>query len=207
MRRIYSLAGYGPETAQATTEFLQADPLNLGEGLRCEACGRPIGMLSWEPPLRAEIETWGVRFGDLAFGPGDDFLVSERFKALWGQSALVGLHGFEPVEIVKLRHRGERIKEPPPPYFRVRAKRSRVAVDYAQSGIQWIRPPTCDVCRIGTMKGQERIVLEEEPPENVFIARGLPGQVLVDEKFKRFCEEYAITNCHLVPGERAARWF
>lgn len=161
-------------------------------------------MLRWEPPLRAEIETWGATFGDLAFGPGDSFLVSERFKGLWEQERLVGLHGFEPVEVVKVRHRGKRIKEQPPRYFRVWAERSEAAADQVRSGIQWMSPPTCEVCRVGTMKGQERIVLESDPKENVFIARGLPGQVLVDDRFKRFCEEHAITNCSLVPAEQAS---
>ncbi|HSN92411.1 MAG TPA: hypothetical protein VLS93_14360 [Anaeromyxobacteraceae bacterium] len=202
-RPIYLLDRYGPKVGEATTDFLQADPYGVGEAPLCEACGGAIGMLHWEPPLRAEIETWGSTFGDLAFGPGDSFLVSERFQSSWRSAGLVGLQGFEPVEIVKVRHRGKRIKKARPRYFRVWPGRSEVAVDQVRSGIQWTSPPTCEVCRVGTMKGQERIVLEGEPEENVFIARGLPGQVLVDGRVRRFCEEHTITNCPLIPAERA----
>lgn len=204
---IYLLDRHRRSTGDATTDFLPGAPDTTSAAPRCHACGEPIGMRRWEPPFRVELETWGTRFGDLAFGPGDEFLVSERFAVLWAGEHLVGLQGFERVDVVGVRHRGKRIKEAPPPYFRVWAERSEVAADQARSGIQWMSPPTCEVCRVGTMKGQERIVLEGAPKENVFIARGLPGQVLVDERFKRFCEEHAITNCRLIPTEQASRWF
>jgi hypothetical protein len=207
MRPIYPLKRHGAAIGKATTDFLQADPDITSPAPRCEACGEPIGMRRWEPPFRVEIETWGSRFGDLAFGPGNAFLVAERFKVLWEREQLVGLHGFEPVEIAKVRHRRKRIKEAPPQYFSVWAGRSDVAVDQIRSGIQWVDPPTCDVCRVGLMKGQERIALEGDPKENVFIARGLPGEVLTDEHFKRFCEEHAITNCPLISAEQASHWF
>jgi hypothetical protein len=204
---IYLFERHRRSTGDPTTEFLPADPDNTSPAPRCEACGEPIGMRRWEPPFRVELETWGSHFGDLAFGPADEFLVSERFKTLWVGAQLVGLRGFEPVEVIKIRHRGTRFTGTPPQYVRVWPERSDVAVDQLRSGIQWMSPPTCDVCRVGTMKGWERVVLEGEPMANVFVARGLPGQVLVDERFKRFCEEHAITNCSFVPGEKASRRF
>jgi len=205
---LFLLERHRRSTGEATTDFLQGDPQNVGDAPRCEVCGSFIGMLRWEPLLRAEIETWGTKLGDLAFGPGDSFLVSERFKALWERERLVGLHGFEPIEVVKVRHRGKRIKDGPPQYVRVFVSRSAVALDQERSGIQWTTPPTCSACREGRgLKGWERIVLEAEPLEDLFEARGLPGQVLASERFKRFCEEHAITNCPLVPAERASHWF
>lgn len=207
---LYLLERNGPEVGEATTDFLQADPHRVGDGLVCGACGQPIGMLRWEPPLRAEVETWGSKFGDMAFGPGDSFLVSERFERLWEREGLVGLHGFEPVAIVKVRHRGKRIKEALPKYLRVWAGRSDVAVDVVQSRIQWVSPPApaCEVCRGGGIKkGWERIVLEGEPKENLFVARGLSGQLLADERFRQFCDKHAITNCPLIPAEEASHWF
>jgi hypothetical protein len=204
MRSIYLLERHRRALGEATIDFLPVDPDKTSPAPHCHACGQPVGMRRWEPPFRGEIETWGSRFGDLAFGPGDEFLVSERFAALWKRERLLGLHGFAPVEVVKVRYRGKRIKEAPPHYLCVRAERSEVTADHVRSGIQWVSPPTCEVCRVGTMKGQERIVLEGQPKENVLIARGLPGQVLVDERFKRFCEEHAITNCSLIPAEEAS---
>jgi hypothetical protein len=208
--QVYFLERSRSKVGEATTDFLQADPHNVGDALVCEACGQPIGMLPWEPPLRAEIDTWGTRFGDLVFGPGDSFLVSERFKHLWEKEGLIGLHGFEPVEVVKVRHHGKRIKEAPPKYFRVWAGLSDVAIDEVRSGLQWVCPPSirCEQCRGGGIKkGWERIVLEGEPKEDIFLARGFSGQLLVSERFKRFCEENKITNCRLIPAEQASHWF
>lgn len=209
MKAIYLLNRRGKINNEATTEFLQADPFNVGEAPYCPACGNPVGMLSWEQPLRVEIETWGSKFGDLAFGPGPDLLVSERFKDLWLKSGLSGLSGFEEVEIVKVVRRGKRFKDPPPHYFRVVPQRSHAAFDHVASGEQWegVPPTPCEVCREGGIsKGWERIVLEGEPAENIFFPRGM-GSVLVDEHFKRFCEQHAITNCPLIPAEQASHWF
>lgn len=65
-----------------------------------------------------------------------------------------------------------------------------------------------DICRGGGIKrGWERIVVDGVAHGSVFIARGLAGHLLVDQRFKRFCESEGITNCHLIPGESASRWF
>jgi len=210
MKAIYLLKRRGTPIGEATTDFIQADPHNVSDGPNCPACGRPTGPYRWAPPLRAELETWGKRFGDMAFGPSSDMLVSERFKDLWLTSGLVGLEGFEPVEIVKVVRRGKRFKDPPPAYVRVAAQRSQAAFDDVSSGVQWLEPPSprCDVCRVGgNAKGWERIVLEEEPKENICTVRGLGAWVLVDEHFKRFVEENGLLNCPLVPAEEAAHWF
>lgn len=209
MKAIYLLNRRAKTNSEATTEFLQADPHNTLPAQRCPVCGAPVGLRPWAAPMRAELVTWGSQFGDLAFGPGHDFLVSEQFKDLWLKSGLIGLSGFEPVEVVKVVRRGKRFKDPPPSYFRVLPGRSAVAVDEVASGWQWQEPPSprCEVCREGGIaKGWERIALEGEPAENIFIPRAL-GSVLVDEHFKRFCEEHAIANCPLVPAEGASHWF
>ncbi len=210
MRQIYELERSGSRVGAATTDFVQSDPYNVGDAEHCELCGGPIGMLRWDPPLRAELETWGAVFGDLAFGPGDSFLVSERFKDLWVRRGLIGLLGFEPVELLEVRHRGKWIEGGPPRYFRVWAKRSGAALDEVRSGLQWVSPPSprCDACRGGGIKkGWERIVLEGDADENIFIARGLSGVLLVDGLFKQLVEDHGITNCRLMPAESAAHWF
>ena len=210
MKAIYLLNRRGKVYGEATTDFVQAEPFNTGtDEDNCPACGGPVGMWSWEPPLRVELETWGSHFGDMAFGPGGDILISERFKDLWLKSGLMGLEGFDPVEIVKVVRRGKRFKDSPPAYVRVMPQRSQAALDFVASGMQWVKPPSprCDVCREGGIKkGWERIVLEEEPRENICTVRGF-GEVLVDEHFKRFVEENGLLNCPLVPAEEAAHWF
>ena len=205
MKKIYRLEDHSGKVGEATTDFLPGDPHNTSDAPRCEVCGRYVGLLRWEPPYRVELETWGSRYGDMAYGVGEAFLVSDRFKLLWEKEKLVGLEGFKPAEIVKVKRRGKRIKEAPPGYWVVWPVRSRVAVDQVKSGFEWERPPTCDVCREGNMRGYDRIVLEGEPEENIFYPRGL-GVVLVDERFKEFCEEHGITNCILTPAEQAGWW-
>jgi hypothetical protein len=204
MSQIFVLKKHSGQIGDATTDFLKAGRANFSDARLCEACGGAVGLLRWEPPYRVELETWGGQFGDLAFGPGEAFLVSERFARLWKEEGLVGLEGFHPVEIVKVKRRGKRIKEGPPRYFVVWPVYSEVAVDQERSGFQWEEPPKCGVCREGLLKGYDRIVLEGEPRENVFMPRRL-GVVLADERFKEFCDRHGITNCLLIPAERA-RW-
>jgi hypothetical protein len=192
---------------KATTDFLSVEPDNVGEAPRCPACKRPIGMLRWMPPFRVELAVWGPEFGDIAFGTGGDLLVSERFVSLWRKEALVGLEGFESVDVVRVRRRGKN-KESPPRYFHVSVLRSQVAVDQDKSGVEWGDAPTCEACRIGgDLKGWDRIVLETPAAENVFIARGLPGEILADDKFRSFCERNDIESASFVPGPDARQRF
>jgi hypothetical protein len=190
----------------ATTDYLQLEPYNLGEAPRCPRCGNYTGMLPWLPPYRAELTVWGDRFGDVASGPDYSRLVSKRFKTLWQAEGLVGLEGFDPVEVVRVRRRRKGLGESPA-YFHVTIVRSAVAVDQERSGMQWDGPPTCDVCRLGrNLKGYERIVPESEPAENICRVRGVPATVLVNEQFRMFCEKHQIGNCHLIPAAEAEYW-
>lgn len=203
---IYLLQNPGPVGA-ATTDFLPGEPHNVGEAPRCIVCEHFIGMLRWQPPYRVELDTWGSNFGDVAFGPGDSLLVSKRFASLWRASALIGLEGFEEVDVVKVR-RHRKMNEKAPHYLRVSVVRSSVAVDRRRSGVEWGEPPTCSACRIGNnLKGWRRIELECSAIENIFIARGLPGQVIVDDQFREFCERNRIANVKLTPGVDAGHWF
>ena len=86
---------YKPGHARGETEFYSVQPDNVGEAPKCEACGCFIGALKWFPPFRAGLELWDSIFGDIAFGPGDELLVSERFKVLWEERGLTGLQGFQ----------------------------------------------------------------------------------------------------------------
>jgi len=52
----------------AVTDFVQADPVNVGVALRCSVCNRFITGLPWLPPYRAELEFWGKEAGDSPSG-------------------------------------------------------------------------------------------------------------------------------------------
>jgi hypothetical protein len=203
MSKLYVLRNnpIRPETA-FDTSFFSVEPVRRGDAPRCPTCGGPLGSLRWLPPYRVEMETWGETFGDIAFGPGSDLLVSERFAFLWEEAGLVGLDGFDPVEIVKVT-RHARLKDDPPRYFRVEVVRSEAAIDDAASGLNRKAGPICPDCRIGGIIDRVRgIALEPSPApvEDLFVARGLPGTILASERFRAFCARQNILNAVLIPA-------
>jgi hypothetical protein len=188
----------------ALTDFLPAPGTKRGEVPRCPRCGNPIGMMPRLPPFRVEVETWGRRFGDLAFGVSNDVLVSERFKNAFLSSGLMGLTGFAPAEVVKVIARRGKVPASMPNYFVAIPGGSRAVLDDRASGVDYEKRWTCEECRIGQMKRLRKVVLKPDTwsDEDVFIPRGLPGTILTSERFKQFCDHHAFTNCQLIQAER-----
>ncbi len=184
---------------EATTDFLEVEPIRRGEAPRCPICGNFIGMKPHLPPFRVNIETWGSRYGDLAFGPGDQILVSERFKEEYHGHCLTGISEFEAVEVARVLNR-KKIRDRRPQYYLASISRSRAAIDVEASGFVYGRPPTCPECKGGLIKRAALIVLEEGTwsGEDIFFARGLPGTIIVSEKFRKMCIEAELQNCPLV---------
>ena len=145
----------------------------------------------------------GRAFADIAFGGASDFLVSERFKNLYNESDLHGLEGFESVEIMKVKMRKSKIKLSPPKYFHVTVPRDTARIDDRASGL--IReggPSTCLDCgSTGAIK-YDRIFLMEDTwsGSDAFYARGLPGTILVSNRFAKFYRLNDITGGRLVPA-------
>src|SRR4051794_20153926 len=74
------------------TCFSYEEGYNQGDAERCPACGAFISALKWLPPYRVELDLYGKRFGDLAFGfGGDDLLVSQKFRQVYYEYSLAGL--------------------------------------------------------------------------------------------------------------------
>ena len=194
----------GQEPQFAVTDFLKSDPVNRGSGLLCPLCHKPVGMLPWLPPYRAELQFWGKEAGDIAFGPGDELLVSERFIQLWRQAGLCGLGGFDKVEVVKTKNCGRKKRglKPAGNYHVVKMARSRAAIDDAASGlIREGEGRACEECRArGIIKRARRVVLEEETwsGEDVFYARGLSGTIIVSERYRDFHIANRINNGLLI---------
>ena len=166
-------------------------------------------MLTWSPPYVAELECWTGRFGDLAFGPGDELLVSEHFRQGWQASGLSGLSGFDPVKVSGVK-RHTKLEELPPRYYVVRAARSGARIDMVASGYEPAGPVECNTCLY--LDGPDRwkcIVFEEGTwtGESIFYAWGMGGARFVDERFRTFVEEYQISNCRLIPIEEYAHDF
>ncbi len=187
----------------AVTTYLSADPVHRGEAPRCPVCNTFIGPLKWLPPYRVELEAYGSAWGDLVFPwGGDELLVSERFERLWKQDGLIGLSGFDSVEVVKTKKR-RRLAPLPPGYLRVSLARSRALVDDAASGIRRDETRECPECGGGGLERIKRIVLKEGTwsGEDIFKARGLPGKNIASERFKEFCDHHQILNGLLIPVE------
>ncbi len=96
------------------TKFSKTEPINRGEPPRCPQCGEHMGMLTWLPPYRVELELYGAGPGDFVEGPGYDALISQRVAEAYRAEGLTGLLGFNPVEVVRVRRK--RKGPPPVPY-------------------------------------------------------------------------------------------
>jgi hypothetical protein len=189
------------------TLFLPEDPVYIGENApKCDACGGFIGMLPWLTPLHAELEAWGASFGDLAVGPGNDVLLSERFMKVIAEYNLKGFQDLDPVTIVKVKRHNRRLRgQDPPTYIRATVGRASAAFDQKASEFVWSGDdPVCPVCRTAHhINSWKRLILEEGTweGEDIFIARGLCGTYLASERFKSVVEQESLTNIVLVPAE------
>jgi len=77
------------------------------------------------------------------------------------------------------------------------------------SGIEWGGDrPICLVCRQGQLlKRWKRVVIDAGTwtGEDVFYARGMPGTILVSERFKEVCERHGVQNAAFLPAEECFR--
>jgi hypothetical protein len=194
----------------AETCFTKEDDYRYGDAVRCHACGAFVSMLTWLPPFRVELELYGKQFGDFAFGPGEDFLVSQAFREVYYQYGLTGLTGFDPVEAIKITAKSRRkIESRPPMYFRVQAGYGQTALDLAASGFEWLEQPTCSHCYTATIVRWKRLVLEEGTwtGEDIFRPRGMAGETMVSQRFKDACQRHAIKNAVFTPAEASGHDF
>ncbi|XXF77950.1 hypothetical protein P2318_33595 [Myxococcaceae bacterium GXIMD 01537] len=186
------------------TRFDKAEPITRGEVPRCPHCHGVIGMLPWLPPYRAELEAYGEALGDFVEGPGDQVLISERFANAFHQEGLTGLSGFHPVEVVRVRRKrkGPRAIDVPR-YLVVSPCFGHAAVDMARSHIRHEKPVRCPECRYVGPDSIHGFSLEPGTwrGEDVFRPRGLPGRIVVSERFAQLAARRGLTNLRLVPIE------
>lgn len=188
----------------AVTDFVPADGSRTGEAPRCPVCGKYLGMSPLLPPVCVELEAWGADFGDIAFGPSDELLLSDRFWGLYQASGLVGLFDVGSVKVTSVKSH-QKLSGAASGYHCCRVGRSKAALDDAKSGLEREEPWACEECRLGgIVKRARRVVLEPSSwsGEDIFFARGLPGTILVSEKFEKFFRGNRITNGVLVPAEK-----
>jgi len=186
------------------THFRAVKPVNRGEPPPCPKCGEPFGMLTWLPPYRAELELHGESFGDFVKGSGDEVLISERMAETLRAEGLTGLLGFHPAEVVRIRRMRKGPKSGAAPgYVVVSPCFGRAAVDEARSRLRHTEPVTCPECRYAGLDSIHGFTLEAGTwqGEDVFRPRGLPGRIVVSERFAEFVQRHGFTNMKLIPTE------
>lgn len=190
---------------EAVTDFVPVDGALMGDAPRCPACGKYVGLRPLIPPVKVELEGWGASWGDIAFGPADQVLISSRLKNAFAEAGLSGFTHFDPVVVAKTKRRRPSISGSPPEYWLGTVARSRAMLDDSASGLERDDGTVCPECGLaGVNKRLRRVVLRPDTwsGEDVFFARGLPGTILVSERFKSLCETAGLTSCSLVDAEK-----
>lgn len=188
----------------AVTDFVPVGDALTGDAPRCEACGRYVGLRPLLAPVRVELEGWGASWGDIAFGPGDQLLVSEKLKRAAAEAGLGGFVHLDPVVVEKVKRRRPSIKGNPPNYWLATIARSRAMLDGSASGLERDDEAVCPECGLGgVIKRLRRIVLRPDTwsGEDVFFARGLPGTIIVSERFQSLCQTEGLAVGALIGAE------
>lgn len=191
------------------TELSTVEEQERRDGPRCPRCGEPVGMLTWLPPYRVKLSLYGEEPGDFiqSLGGGSDLIVSERFTDAFRGAGLTGLHGFAPVEVIRVqRQRGspKRKRFTLQNYFAVTVTFGSALADEARSQILRRGPFDCDYCHAIGTDGVNGFTLEPGSwnGDDVFYPRGLVGTLVVSERFARLVTGHGLTNMDLIPTER-----
>ena len=198
-RRFYVLVP--ARGSESDTEFFKSDPIRRGDAPTCDACGRFLGMRRWLPPRKAQLVVHGERAGDFAFASSSEFLVSESVASVLDDEGLIGLNALEEVDVPAILRPGP---AQPRRYFFGEVTLQGADLDPSRSDIERTDPSDCDVCLgdgIASIRGFE-IADGTWSGADLFVARGLPGVVVVSEAFRRVAEERGFSNIELVPTEK-----
>ena len=159
-------------------------------------------MLRWLPPYRGTLTLYDQQPGDLAFGPGNGLVVSERLAHAFQQEQLQGIDRFYPIEISRVRGKGGRRSPAPlPPYLYALPPWGSAAVDESCSRIRRDAPISCDFCRGTGVEAIHGFDLEEGSwnGDDLFRPRGLSGTIVASARFEQFVARHSFTNITLTP--------
>lgn len=187
----------------------EAEPTKIGDSaaFSCPVCAMEMGMLQWLPPhylklSSAKPEKWG----DFLWGTVFPMMVSSRFKELYESEKLSGITKYyPPATIVRVGRKktGDLLPELPI-YHLVDIVWNGANLDDERSGVIRKRLE-CGYHR-GAVEVVEQVVLEANSwtGADIFEARGLPGDILVSERFKQVIEQNKLTNALFIPTEKYA---
>ncbi|MDF2984708.1 MAG: hypothetical protein K0R50_218 [Eubacterium sp.] len=173
----------------------------------CEVCKSPISMRRWLPPFNVKLSK--PSYGDFVFGTFTTFLVSEVFKQKYESADLKGILAFEPIDVVKVK-RVKLLSPTPPQFYNVVVTRSKTRIDEVKSMFVRDGDVECDTCRTGgAISSFQGVYLLQETWDryDIFFPTGLPGTIVISQRFYDFVKENKFTNIDFVPAEQyAAPW-
>ena len=205
-RLLYSRKLRWPE--REVTAF---DPIDavMGDNLdTCSYCGNFLSMRPWLPPYKVDLEAWAPHFGDMAFGPGDDILVSERLLEVLRREGVTGLTQITPVEVRKAKKKVKFVGAAPK-YYKTNVQRTSTEIDLEASGLAWEAGKVCNECLTGDgFLGWKRIIIKQETWDqtDIFEARGLPT-VICSQKFHDVITAADAKGITLIPAELCEYWY
>lgn len=197
-------------TARAVTDYVPVDPIVLGDAARCSGCGEFMTMMPWLPPYRVVLEVWTNTFGDIAFGPYGELLLTSNLVRAFEQSRLTGLQIQGPVEVIQIKRRGgARVQTDSPSYLCAMPIVAHTKIDMAASGVETKDPIYCADCQAGLLMRHARVVVDESTwsGEDIFYARGLSGLIITSERFAEWFDRLRVNNGVLVPALEYSRQF
>jgi len=165
-----------------------AKPLRLAPSSRlCTQCGASLEPARWEAPYRVKIS--GTECGDLIPGAGFEIVIS---REAWEHFVADGITGWTLSGTVEAKVNRE--------YVVVRPHVSVTRLLEAQSHLEWLRPPTCESCRLGVRKRVGPIVLDPATLDgtDIFVPSGAYGLKIVSDKFRNCVEQYRLRGFRLV---------
>lgn len=189
------------EDAGFVVDAVLADGFVTGDYQRCLACDNPLSKRKWLPPYEIELETWGNRFGDVAYLSGFT-IFSDRFLKVIEENHLVGLEEIVAVKLVKVTRRSGEILKGPPGYFKAEIRRSITRIDQDASGYVWQdETKKCPECLFDTLLRYRCLTVKEGTwaGEDIFIPRG-GRRPLVSEKFKQVFVDNGLEGLVFIPS-------
>jgi hypothetical protein len=186
----------------------QVDPVLRAEGNKCPVCGGPVGGRRWLPPHRVKLSSAKPeKWGDFVWGAGFELMVSARFKKAYDTEGLTGVFFHVPAEIVRVgRRKTGDIPPSLPTYHLVEVMWNGANLDdMASAIIRKSQGTECKFCRSAPISF-ERVVLDPTSwtGADIFQARGLYGDIVVTQRFKRTVENHEMRNVWLIPVQKYA---